>query len=87
MGTEEYSRKLQEAIQDPSTEALWRMYSKAKASLPYRERMSNLTWRMMGMKLHKHASSGGSDKNTGTEASGANTNTATTVYNLSLIHI
>ncbi|CAG98916.1 Gat1p [Kluyveromyces lactis] len=83
MGTEEYSRKLQEAIQDPSTEALWRMYSKAKASLPYRERMSNLTWRMMGMKLHKHASSGGSDKNTGTEASGANTNTATTVYNSS----
>ncbi|QGN17259.1 hypothetical protein FIM1_3990 [Kluyveromyces marxianus] len=53
MGRPEYSMRLQEAIQDPSTEALWRMYSKAKASLPYRERMSNLTWRMMGMRLQR----------------------------------
>lgn len=27
-----YERRLQGAISDPSTEALWRMYSKAKAS-------------------------------------------------------
>ncbi|SSD61956.1 uncharacterized protein SCODWIG_03717 [Saccharomycodes ludwigii] len=43
--------KLQNAIEDPSSEALWKMYSKAKASLPYKERMSNLTWRMLGMRI------------------------------------
>ncbi|CDK28682.1 unnamed protein product [Kuraishia capsulata CBS 1993] len=31
--------------------ALWRMYAKAKASLPYRTRMENLTWRMMSINL------------------------------------
>ncbi|KAH3686599.1 hypothetical protein WICPIJ_002398, partial [Wickerhamomyces pijperi] len=34
-----------------SSEALWKMYSKAKASLPYKDRMQNLTWRMMSIKL------------------------------------
>lgn len=38
-------------VDDSSADALWRMYAKAKASLPYKERMQNLTWRMMGMKL------------------------------------
>ena len=28
-------------------EGLWRMYNKAKESLPYKARMENLTWRMM----------------------------------------
>ncbi|CDO96495.1 unnamed protein product [Kluyveromyces dobzhanskii CBS 2104] len=84
MGSEEYSRKLQEAIQDPSTEALWQMYSKAKASLPYRERMSNLTWRMMGMKLHKQvAFANGTALGSGSTAdaitqTNTNTNTTTT---------
>lgn len=40
-------------IDDSSAESLWRMYSKAKASLPYKERMQNLTWRMMSMKMLK----------------------------------
>lgn len=52
MQEENYGLRLKEAIQDPSTEALWRMYSKAKASLPYKERMTNLTWRMIGMRVH-----------------------------------
>lgn len=39
--------------EDSSAEALWRMYAKAKASLPYKERMQNLTWRMMSIKLMK----------------------------------
>lgn len=40
-------------INDSSAEALYKMYSKAKASLPYKERMQNLTWRMINMKLIK----------------------------------
>ncbi|KAK6455266.1 activator of transcription of nitrogen-regulated genes [Scheffersomyces xylosifermentans] len=30
-----------------SIDGLWRMYNKAKESLPYKARMENLTWRMM----------------------------------------
>lgn len=48
------SNDLGDMIDDPSAEALWRMYAKAKASLPYRERMQNLTWRMMGMNQLKN---------------------------------
>ncbi|SCU78019.1 LAME_0A03004g1_1 [Lachancea meyersii CBS 8951] len=47
----EARRKLLDAVGDSSTEALWRMYSGAKASLPYRDRMSNLTWRMLGLRV------------------------------------
>lgn len=44
--------KLHEAaIGDSSVEALWKMYSTARASLPNRERMANLTWRMMGLRV------------------------------------
>lgn len=42
-----------EAIDDSSTEAIWKMYSVARASLPYKDRMSNLTWRMLGMRMAK----------------------------------
>lgn len=35
------------------TENLWKMYNKAKELLPYKERMENLTWRMMYVKNHK----------------------------------
>lgn len=49
----DYKVKLMEAIDDSSTEAIWRMYSVAKASLPYKDRMSNLTWRMLGMRMVK----------------------------------
>ncbi|OWB85193.1 hypothetical protein B5S33_g3852 [[Candida] boidinii] len=38
-------------IDENSATALWRMYAKAKASLPYRARMENLTWRMMAINL------------------------------------
>lgn len=44
---------LMREVDDSSAEALWKMYAKAKASLPYRERMQNLTWRMMSMKRLK----------------------------------
>ncbi|CEP63506.1 Gat1p LALA0_S08e04016g [Lachancea lanzarotensis] len=47
----EAGRKLLEAVEDSSTEALWQMYSGARASLPYRDRMSNLTWRMLGLRV------------------------------------
>ena len=38
---------------DGSATSLWRMYSKAKAGLPYRSRMENLTWRLMFINLEK----------------------------------
>ncbi|SCV00986.1 LAMI_0G08592g1_1 [Lachancea mirantina] len=46
-----HQRKLVAAVSDPSAEAIWCMYSKAKASLPYRDRMANLTWRMLGIRM------------------------------------
>ncbi|CAR28418.1 hypothetical protein ZYGR_0S00480 [Zygosaccharomyces rouxii] len=49
----DYRIKLMETIDDSSTEAIWKMYSVAKASLPYKDRMSNLTWRMLGMRMAK----------------------------------
>ncbi|GMG55625.1 unnamed protein product [Ambrosiozyma monospora] len=39
---------------DNSALALWKMYSKARASLPYRARMENLTWRLMYINNNKH---------------------------------
>ena len=38
---------------DPLGTQIWKLYSKAKSQLPNQERMENLTWRMMAMKL-KH---------------------------------
>ncbi|KAK9352851.1 hypothetical protein V1523DRAFT_397081 [Lipomyces doorenjongii] len=38
---------------DPLATKIWRLYSKAKSSLPNQERMENLTWRMMAMSLRK----------------------------------
>lgn len=49
----DYRHKLNECIEDSSTEAIWKMYSVARASLPYKDRMSNLTWRMLGMRMVK----------------------------------
>lgn len=34
-----------------SAEALWKMYSHARASLPFKERIENMSWRMMAMNL------------------------------------
>lgn len=36
-----------------SAESLWKMYHKAKASLPYKERIENLSWRMMAINLER----------------------------------
>lgn len=51
-------------IQDGSATSLWRMYSKAKAGLPYRSRMENLTWRLMFLNLEKEKKL---SKNTGVD--------------------
>jgi hypothetical protein len=38
---------------DPLSSQVWRMYTRAKDTLPNGSRMENLTWRMMAMTLHK----------------------------------
>lgn len=45
------SKLVEAAMEDSSVEAVWKMYSAARASLPYKERMDNLTWRMLGMRM------------------------------------
>ncbi|KAI7859113.1 hypothetical protein BDC45DRAFT_255927 [Circinella umbellata] len=42
--------------QDPLATQVWRLYTKAKDTLPNASRMENLTWRMMAMTLHKNKS-------------------------------
>lgn len=42
-----------EAKKDPLASQVWRMYTKAKDTLPNGSRMENLTWRMMAMTLTK----------------------------------
>lgn len=39
--------------QDPLQAQVWKMYKDQKAELPNKERMENLTWRMMNIKLRK----------------------------------
>ncbi|EGV63851.1 Sodium- and chloride-dependent GABA transporter 1 [Yamadazyma tenuis] len=39
---------------DSTTNQIWKLYNKAKDSLPYRTRMENLTWRMMHINSQKH---------------------------------
>lgn len=41
------------AKEDPLATQVWKMYARAKASLPHAQRMENLTWRMMAMALKK----------------------------------
>lgn len=38
---------------DPLSSQVWRMYTKAKDTLPNGSRLENLTWRMMAMNLSK----------------------------------
>lgn len=38
---------------DPLSSQIWRMYTKAKDTLPNGSRLENLTWRMMAMNLNK----------------------------------
>lgn len=43
----------QKDMSNETATTLWRMYSKAKAGLPYRSRMENLTWRLMYLNMNK----------------------------------
>jgi GATA-binding protein len=36
---------------DPLATQVWKLYSKAKTQLPNSQRLENLTWRMMAMKM------------------------------------
>lgn len=49
----------EEKKKDPLSSQVWRMYTKAKDTLPNGSRLENLTWRMMAMTLKKdvHVSS------------------------------
>ncbi|KAF2762440.1 hypothetical protein EJ05DRAFT_490960 [Pseudovirgaria hyperparasitica] len=40
---------------DPLGAQMWRLYSRTKSNLPNRERMENLSWRMMSMNLRREA--------------------------------
>ncbi|KAI7872619.1 uncharacterized protein EV154DRAFT_487525 [Mucor mucedo] len=46
-------RKEQESQPDPLATQVWRLYTKAKDTLPNGSRLENLTWRMMAMTLNK----------------------------------
>ncbi|KAF9505217.1 hypothetical protein BS47DRAFT_1489901 [Hydnum rufescens UP504] len=41
------------AKEDPLAAQVWRMYARAKATLPHAQRMENLTWRMMALALRR----------------------------------
>lgn len=43
----------EEKKKDPLSSQVWRMYTKAKDTLPNGSRLENLTWRMMAMTLKK----------------------------------
>ena len=47
---------------DPLATSIWRLYSQTKSQLPNKERMENLTWRMMAMKLRKQKEQEEKDK-------------------------
>ncbi|KAF1978050.1 hypothetical protein BU23DRAFT_250303 [Bimuria novae-zelandiae CBS 107.79] len=51
---------------DPLGTQIWKLYSKARTQLPNAERMENLTWRMMAMKMR--GSSSNNNNNRGYEA-------------------
>lgn len=44
---------IEKLLQDENSDQIWKLYSKAKDSLPYKSRMENLTWRMMYLNSHK----------------------------------
>lgn len=46
-------RNEQESKPDPLATQVWRLYTKAKDTLPNGSRLENLTWRMMAMTLNK----------------------------------
>ena len=38
---------------DPFVSEIWKFYAKTKTQLPQQERMENISWRMMGLRLRK----------------------------------
>ncbi|KAF9359113.1 hypothetical protein BGX26_000134 [Mortierella sp. AD094] len=48
---------VEKSKEDPLAAQVWRLYSKARDSLPNAQRLENLTWRMMAMTLHKKGES------------------------------
>ncbi|KAG2230374.1 hypothetical protein INT48_007669 [Thamnidium elegans] len=46
-------KKEEEKKADPLATQVWRLYTKAKDTLPNGTRLENLTWRMMAMTLNK----------------------------------
>ncbi|KAF9163947.1 hypothetical protein BGX21_000833 [Mortierella sp. AD011] len=53
MECEENDDVAEKSKEDPLAAQVWRLYSRAKDSLPNAQRLENLTWRMMAMTLHK----------------------------------
>lgn len=43
----------EDLLADGKSSQIWKLYAKAKDSLPYKSRMENLTWRLMYLKAHK----------------------------------
>ncbi|KAJ4497188.1 hypothetical protein C8R41DRAFT_232414 [Lentinula lateritia] len=41
------------AKEDPLATQVWKMYARTKAGLPHKQRMENITWRMMAMALKR----------------------------------
>ncbi|KAF9071684.1 hypothetical protein BDP27DRAFT_1321728 [Rhodocollybia butyracea] len=41
------------AREDPLATQVWKMYARTKAGLPHKQRMENITWRMMSMALKR----------------------------------
>ncbi|KAI7863765.1 hypothetical protein BDF14DRAFT_1958967 [Spinellus fusiger] len=53
LGNALFPQTQQTSNKDPLSSQVWRMYTKAKDSLPNGSRLENLTWRMMAMTLTK----------------------------------
>jgi GATA-binding protein len=56
---------------DPIAAQVWRMFHKAKNTMPNGARMENLTWRLMSMTLKKRKEDGGSASSAAGSASGS----------------
>lgn len=43
-----------ERAKDPLATQIWRLYARTKSQLPHKERLANLTWRMMAMNMRRN---------------------------------
>ncbi|KAI9485618.1 MAG: hypothetical protein EXX96DRAFT_14317 [Benjaminiella poitrasii] len=53
MDPDSHQQQAEAKENDPLSSQIWRMYTKAKDTLPNASRVENLTWRMMAMTLKK----------------------------------